>query len=323
LKGVARVLKQESPGTRIVAAEPDNAPVLSSGIPQPRSADGTPTASHPQFRPHVIQGWSPDFIAKLTEDAVRSGHVDEIVPVSGAQAMQLARDLAQREGIFVGTSSGATLAAALAIAQRAPKGANIVCMLPDTGERYLSTPLFEDIQEQMNAEELALSRSTPRCRFDAAPAPAAAANPAPASAFNPVPAIHLDIDATNFVDDVIGHDPVVLFALEWCEFSWAVRKFFAKLGIAYRSIDLDSVAYQANDRGGKIRAVLAKRVGAPTIPQIFVAGRHFGGCTELFDAWRCSSLQQHMFEHSIEFDRDMALDPASLLPKWVHPRGGH
>lgn len=329
LKGVARVLKQESPGTKIIAAEPDNAPVLASGIPQPRGADGTPTASHPQFRPHVMQGWSPDFIAKLTEDAVRSGHVDEIVPVSGAQAMQLARDLAQREGIFVGTSSGGTLAAALAIAQRAPKGANIVCMLPDTGERYLSTPLFENIPEQMTAEELALSRSTPRARFDAAPAPISAAptpapTPAPVSVNHVSPInldpINLDLDAANFVDDIIGHEPVVLFALEWCEFSWAVRKFFAKLGIAYRSVDLDSVPYQVKDRGGKIRAVLAKRIHSPTIPQVFVAGRHFGGSTELFDAWRHGALQKHMFEHGITFDRDMDLDPAALLPKWVHPR---
>src|SRR5690606_37752192 len=95
--------------------------------------------------------------------------------------LRLARDLARREGIFVGTSSGATLAAALTIARRAQPGTNIVCMLPDTGERYLSTPLFEDIGEEMTTEELALSSSTPSCRFDA-PAPAPAPELAPVAA---------------------------------------------------------------------------------------------------------------------------------------------
>ena len=145
----------------MVAAEPDNAPLLGSGIGQERDADGSPSASHPSFRPHLMQGWSPDFVSKLTEDAVTDGLVDEVVPVSGKDALRLSRELARKEGIFVGTSSGATLAAALAAAKRSPEGTNIVCMLPDTGERYLSTPLFEDITEDMTAEEVQLSRSTP------------------------------------------------------------------------------------------------------------------------------------------------------------------
>src|SRR5690606_32493118 len=117
--------------------------------------------------------------SKLTEDAVAAGLVDEIVPVSGNDALRLARELALKEGIFVGTSSGATLAAALEIARRSPAGTNIVCILPDTGERYLSTPLFEPIGEEMTAEELALSRSTPSCRFDAPPPAPASSEPAP------------------------------------------------------------------------------------------------------------------------------------------------
>jgi cysteine synthase A len=145
LKGVARALRAASPGTRIVAAEPDNSPLLGSGIPQPRDANGAPTGSHPRFRPHLMQGWAPDFVSKLTQDAVSAALIDEVVPVAGDDALKLARDLARKEGIFVGTSSGATLAAALTIARRSPPGTNIVCMLPDTGERYLSTPLFEGV----------------------------------------------------------------------------------------------------------------------------------------------------------------------------------
>lgn len=312
LKGVARALKRAGLPTKIVAAEPDNAQVLGSGIPQRRAPDGTPAESHPRFRPHLMQGWAPDFVSKLTEDAVAAGLVDEIVPVSGKDALYYARELARQEGILVGTSSGATLAAALAIARRSPPGTNIVCMLPDTGERYMSTPLFEHIGEEMTAEELALSRSTPSCRFDAPPsAPPAAAEPKP---------VALDADAERFVDDVVRSEPVVLFALEWCEFCWSVRKLFARLGIEYRSVDLDSVDYQAGDRGGKIRAVLAERTGARTIPQIFIGGEHIGGCTDLFDAWRAGSIQRRLAERSIRYDQSVGIDPYALLPKWLQPR---
>jgi cysteine synthase A len=312
LKGVARALKRASPVTRVVAAEPDNSQVLGSGIAQPRGADGKPSESHPLFRPHLMQGWSPDFISKLTEDAVRAGYVDEIVPVAGADALKLARELARREGIFVGTSSGATLAAALEVALRSKPGTNIVCMLPDTGERYLSTPLFEDIGEEMTADELALSRSTPSCRFDA---------PAPAQpAAQPPPPVVLDAAAERFVDDIVRDEPVVLFALEWCEFCWSVRKLFARLGIAYRAVDLDSVEYQPDDRGGKIRAVLAGRTGAKTIPQIFIGGTHVGGATDLFDAWRSGAARDLLAKRGVAFDAGVDLDPYSLLPKWLQPR---
>jgi cysteine synthase len=311
LKGVARALKQADPNTRIVAAEPDNAQVLGSGIPQPRDAAGRPLASHPNFRPHLMQGWSPDFVSKLTEDAVAAGFVDEIVPVAGSDALRLARELAQREGIFVGTSSGATLAAALQIAARAPAGTNIVCMLPDTGERYLSTPLFEDVSEAMNDEEVALSRSTPSARFDVAPVPASAAVSTPTE---------LDVAAERFVAATVADQLVVMFALEWCEFCWSVRKLFARLELSYHSVDLDSVAYQRDGWGGKIRAVLHARTGAATIPQVFVGGQHVGGCSELFDAYRDGSLQRRLAEAGVGYARDIVLDPTSLLPKWLHPR---
>jgi cysteine synthase len=312
LLGVSRVLKKERPDTVIVAAEPDNAQVLGSGIPQARGADGAPAGSHPSFRPHLMQGWSPDFISRLTEEAVAGDLVDEIVPVAGDDALRLSRELAQKEGIFVGVSSGATLAAALTVARGAPAGTNIVCMLPDTGERYLSTPLFGDIVEEMSADEIALSRSTPSYRFDVA-----AACPIAPAARAPVP---LDPEAVQFVTEVIDTEPVVMFALEWCEFCWSVRKLFAKLGIRYRSIDLDSVPYQQNDRGGKIRAALGDRLGVPTIPQIFIGGEHIGGCTELFDAVCDGTAQKRLLECGIEWDSSVEVDAYALLPNWLHPR---
>jgi cysteine synthase A len=108
-----------------------------------------------------MQGWTPDFIPKLTEDAVDMKVIHKIIPITGSEAMKCSVQLAQKEGIFVGITAGATFAGALKVAAEAPKGATILCMLPDTGERYLSTPLFADIPSDMSEEEQKISRSTP------------------------------------------------------------------------------------------------------------------------------------------------------------------
>ena len=161
LKGVARVLEKERPDTRIIVCEPEDAPMLTSGTAQARNPDGSPAASHPAFKPHPMQGFSPDFIPKLTGDAVDMGVIDRILTISNADAMRCSRDLARKEGIFVGISAGGCFAAALKVCEDAPDGATVLCMLPDTGERYLSTPLFADIPVDMTEEEAELSRSTP------------------------------------------------------------------------------------------------------------------------------------------------------------------
>jgi cysteine synthase A len=314
LKGVARVLKERTPNTKIIACEPDNSPILGSGVRQARQADGSPRESHPFFRPHLMQGWTPDFIPKLAEDAVDAGLIDEIVPVKGADALRLSRELAQKEGIFAGISSGATLAAALDVAARAPKGANILCMLPDTGERYLSTPLFEDISADMTADEIAIAQSTPRYRFDTKAAP----QPAPA-AEAPQP---LKPAAEEFVAGAISDQarPVVMFALEWCEFCWSVRKLFKEYDIPYRSIDLDSAEYQRDNWGGDLRNVLKARLNVPTIPQIFIGGQHVGGCSETFDAFNDGRLEKMLRESGIAFQKPDGANAYSFLPKWLHPR---
>ncbi len=165
LKGVARVFDEKSPNTKVIVAEPELASLLTGGIAQKRNEDGSPAESHPGFSPHPVQGWTPDFIPKLTEDAMTTDSSITVLTVAGPKAMECARNLAQQEGIFVGISSGATLAAALEIAESAADGSNILCMLPDTGERYLSTPLFENIETEMTDEEKQLSASTPACQF--------------------------------------------------------------------------------------------------------------------------------------------------------------
>lgn len=160
LNGVARVLAKERPETKIVVCEPADAALLSSGQPQSRNADGTPAAAHPAFKPHPMQGWTPNFISKLLGDAADTGRIERVIKVANADAMKCSNDLAQKEGIFVGITSGATFAAALEVARSAPKGANILSMLPDTGERYLSTPLFANVAADMTPEEIEISKST-------------------------------------------------------------------------------------------------------------------------------------------------------------------
>jgi cysteine synthase A len=141
-------------------------------------------------------------------------------------------------------------------------------MLPDTGERYLSTPLFEDIPADMTDEER----------------------------------------------------PVLMFALEWCEFCVSVRKMFAHYSIPCRSVDLGSVEYQQADRGGKIRAAVSARTGLTTIPQIFVGGEFIGGATDAFDAFRDGRLRELLERSGVAVDDSRPVDPCGFLPGWLHPR---
>ena len=161
LNGVARVLRAKSPKTRIIVCEPSEAGLIASGETQAYNPDGSPAAGHSAWKPHPMQGWTPDFIAKLTGDAVEANYVDQLVAVAGPEAIRLSQELATKEGIFCGITSGATFAGALQIAATAPKGTNILAMLPDTGERYLSTPLFADVPADMTSEEQGIFASSP------------------------------------------------------------------------------------------------------------------------------------------------------------------
>ena len=159
--GVARVLRKERPETKIILTEPENAAIVASGQVQSRTDTGAPTESHPAWEPHPIQGWTPDFVPLVLQEAIDGGYYDEIIPITGAEGMKQAKRLAQNEGIFTGVSGGSTFAVALQVAEKAEPGSVICCMLPDTGERYLSSPLFEEVPEEMTEEEKALSLSTP------------------------------------------------------------------------------------------------------------------------------------------------------------------
>ncbi|HEY5776548.1 MAG TPA: glutaredoxin domain-containing protein [Xanthomonadales bacterium] len=171
----------------------------------------------------------------------------------------------------------------------------------------------------MSEEEWAVSRSTPNYRFDAATTGKKAVKTEKQDATQPA----LDESALAFFNQATSDskNPVVLFALEWCEFCWSVRKLFAKLEIPYRAIDLDSVKYQEDNLGGKIRAVLLDQTGSPTIPQIFIGGKHIGGATDLFTAYKSGELTTLLEKHDINVKAmPKGFEPASLLPGWLHKR---
>jgi cysteine synthase len=127
ITGAGQMLKLARPGIQVVVTEPDGAAILSGK----------------EWKPHMIQGWNPDFVPKVLDRSV----YDRIVPVSDVEARDAARALAQKEGIFCGVSAGGTFAAAVKVARESPEGTVLLAMLPDTGERYLSTFLFEGITE--------------------------------------------------------------------------------------------------------------------------------------------------------------------------------
>ena len=255
--------------------------------------------------PAFVQAGAPDYCL-----------IDQVLPIKGGDALRLSRELAQKEGIFTGITGGATLSGALEICARAGKGTKVLCMLPDTGERYLSTPLFEDVPSEMTSDEIEISQSTPRYRFDVKPSPSTPAKPA-AEAL-----LQLNPEAEAFVSKVTSDasQPVVMFALEWCEFCWSVRKLLKAFDIPYRSVDLDSADYQKDNWGGQIRHVLRARTQSPTIPQVFVGNHHVGGCTEAFDAFNDGSLELLLRESGVKFKQVDGVDAYSFLPKWLHPR---
>ncbi len=159
--GVGRVLRKERPETKIILSEPANAQLIGSGKPQERTADGAPAIGHTAFEPHPIQGWTPDFIPLVLQETIDKKYYDQLIPVTGPAGIEWSRKLAQKEGIFTGISGGATFAVAMQVAEKAAPGSVILCMLPDTGERYLTSPLFEGVAEVMSDEEVALMKSTP------------------------------------------------------------------------------------------------------------------------------------------------------------------
>ena len=157
--GVARTLRSKMPETKLIIAEPDVAPLLNNSEKQQRTSDGAPAQSHPDWNPHPIQGWTTDFIPLVLQESIDMKFIDEVIPVNGNDGIRWSQKLAAKEGILTGISGGSTFAVAIEVANKAPAGSKILCMLADTAERYLSSLLFEEINAEMNDEELSILNS--------------------------------------------------------------------------------------------------------------------------------------------------------------------
>jgi len=164
-QGAGRVLKEKLPDLKIVLAEPKEAPLITSGTKQERTTVlgefGAPATRHPAWTPHPIQGWTPNFIPKIAEDGLDMEILHEVMLVSGPDAIKTARELSRLEGIFTGISGGGTVATAIEVCKKAPQGSTVLAMIADTAERYLTTPLFDEIDAEMSEQEVEIGLSTP------------------------------------------------------------------------------------------------------------------------------------------------------------------
>lgn len=305
--GVGSYLKEHSPGTKVHVCEPDNAPMLYSGIPTKYPEDDQPSSSfdvaHPVWRPHLFQGWAADFIPKLVDEATNAKVYDSVLHCGGGEAMKVCQELAVKEGICSGTSGGGVVAAALKLARESPEGTTILALVADTGERYLSTPLFENIPADMTEEEKEIAASTP-------------STPPPAPG---LPAV--EAESTEWIQKQIGGHKVLCVMLEYCEFCWTLTGLLDALGVEYHRIDIDSFEFAKDNQGNKYRSALQEITGCKTFPQFFVDGKFIGGAVDACMMWKKDELQNLFRDAGIEGGNgnfnDYQGDAFEFLPKWM------
>jgi cysteine synthase len=306
INGVGQYLRQASPTTQLHVCEPDNAPLLYSQIPTTYPADGIPSSSflapHPAWRPHLFQGWTADFIPKLVAEAQAMNLIDSVRTVGGDEAMAMCRALAAQEGILSGPSGGGVVASAIKLAEECPPGTNILALVADTGERYLSTPLFEDIPADMTVEEKKWAASTPS---QSPPAPGLPAV---------VPA------AVDFVNNVNRDHPVVVWSLQYCEFCWTLTRFLDALAVPYHQINIDNFVYAQDNLGNQYRSALSAQTGCQTFPQLFINNAFVGGAVDACLMWKKGELQPLLDRAGLNRDcnyNGYQGDPFEFLPKWM------
>jgi cysteine synthase A len=252
---------------------------------------------HPVWRPHLLQGWAPDWIPSLVDKA--RSRIDEICHIGGDVAMATSKKLAQKEGIFTGTSGGGILASALKHAETCSPGTSIIAILPDTGERYLSTPLFDGIGADMTEEEKEIASSTPSSPPPAVPLPSATD------------------ESIAFVKENIANNKIVIWSLEYCEFCWTITNFFDTIGVPYTQINIDAFEYAKDNMGNKYRAALTDLTGCATFPQCFIDGEFIGGAADACIKWRKKELQPVFEKAGIKYSHEYEGDPFEFLPKWM------
>lgn len=272
--GTSRYLRKHLPHTRLHICEPDNCPMLYSEISTIYDDDTPiPSEAHPAWHPHYFQGWAVDFIPKLLKKALEENDNLDIMQIAGFDAIETCKNLAQKEGIFSGISGGGIVCAALELAKQSPKGTSILAIVPDTGARYLSTPLFNDIPAKMYEEEQNLSLTT-------------SSEPPPSPEYP-----EATPESRDFVKEQIAKHKVVLFALEYCETCWALTKFLDRIKVPYERIDIDSFKYAKDQMGNKYRSAVIESTDYPAFPMLFLDGIFVGGAVDVFMDWKKDRLQ--------------------------------
>lgn len=225
--------------------------------------------------------------------------------------MAAARDLARLDGIASGTSGGGTLAGALDMVKsldlkedNTDKQVNVLIMLADGAERYISTPLFSGIPADMTEEERAIAASTPSA-------------PPPAITMPPVTA-----EALAFVNQANVADEVVIWSLEYCEFCWTITRLFDAIGVTYRVINIDSFEFAKDNQGNKYRSALSSITECNTFPQCFIGGSFMGGAADACIKWKSGELQKLLESSGVTYTRaddegSYSGDAFEFLPKWM------
>jgi len=127
-------------------------------------------------------------------------------------------------------------------------------------------------------------------------------------------------DVNVYVESLLSDpkNPLVVFAIEWCEFCWAVKKLFKAIRVPFKAVELDSAEYLQDGLGGRIRTALEEKTGSATVPQVFIAGQYIGGATNTLDAWKEGQLQKWLEEAGLAYQHDENLNPYEFLPGWLH-----
>ncbi len=264
--------------------------------------------------------------------------VHHVQPVNGNDAINMAQKLARKEGIFTGISGGGAVAGAIGFLENLSSSGkkvdgvegrplNVCAIAADTGERYLSTLLFENVPVDMSQEEIEICNSTPLGQFSAPSLPSSSNNAAAdddemdvSFRSEELPVYDLDPKAEIFVKDTLANNKVVMFSLEWCEFCHTVKKFFHAAGIDFFRMPLDSARNKKDNWGIKVRRVISSMTGCMTIPQFFIGGEFIGGAMDVVKGFRDGSLKPKLVQLGVSY-RD-GIDPEIYLPNWISKSGG-
>ena len=286
LLGTSRYFRKNLPDTKLHICEPDTAALLTSGITTTYDEESPiPNEAHPQWSPHLFQGWATDFVPKLVKQSLEENDNNiDIMPIGGTDAIEACKELAQQEGIFSGLSGGGTVFAALELAKESSKGTNILAIIPDGGERYLSTPLFRNIPARSYEAEINLSLTT--------------SNEPPPHPEYP----EASPEAMDFVNEHINNHKVLVWSLEYCETCWTLTRFLDRIKVPYERITIDSFKYSKDQTGNQFRTALRELNDYPSFPQLYINGEFIGGAIDVCMMWKKGRLQAMLDEAGLNED---------------------